>query len=1213
MSNPFTESVVEEAALAWLESVGWRTAHGPEIAPDVPGAERRDYGEVVLAQRLHEALVRLNPALPADSLEDAFRKLMRPEGADLIQRNRALHRLLVDGVTVEYRDGEGAIRGAQARVIDFDHVPTNDWLAVNQFSVVENKHSRRPDVVLFINGLPLAVLELKNAASEDATIWSAFQQLQTYKAQIPSLLATNAVLIASDGVQARNGTLTAGREWFKPWRTISGEAVADAYMPELQVVIEGLLAPRRLLDLVRDFIVFEDDGSGSIVKKMAGYHQFHAVQVAVGETLRAARLHLGATPGAGPAPRLVRPKPVERYRSCVPFVPLKAAAGAFSDPQHVPDDELEWVEVETRRKLRPGMFAARVEGRSMEPEIPDGALCLFSAPVEGTRQGKAVLVQLHDEVDPETGERYTVKRYESEKASAGGSWRHTRITLKPANPDYPPIVLSPDQGERLQVVAELVEVLGVTRENARPGDRRVGVVWHTQGSGKSLTMAFYAGRIIREPAMGNPTLVVLTDRNDLDDQLFGTFSRCQELLRQPPVQAASRAHLRELLSVAAGGVVFTTIHKFFPEEKGDRHPTLSERRNIVVIADEAHRSQYDFIDGFARHMRDALPHASFIGFTGTPIELQDASTRAVFGDYISVYDIQRAVEDGATVPIYYESRLAKLALDEAERPKIDPDFEEATEGEEVERKEKLKTKWAQLEAVVGSPKRLAIVARDIVEHFEKRLEALDGKAMVVCMSRRICVELHDEIVKLRPGWVNKDDEQGAIKVVMTGSAADPTDWQDHIRNKSRREALANRFRDPADPFRMVLVRDMWLTGFDAPSLHTMYVDKPMRGHGLMQTIARVNRVFKDKPGGLIVDYLGLAHELKRALATYTESGGTGRTALDQNEAVAVMLEKYEVCCGLFGPYTTPEGVVRGFDRSQWTTGTPQERLGLLPLAQEHILAQENGKDRCIRAVRELSRAFALAVPHEEALRIRDDVAFFQAVQAVLAKRAPADARPEEELDHAVRQIISRAVAPEGVMDIFAAAGLERPDLSILSDEFLAEVRDMPQRNLAVELLQKLLKGELATRRRKNVVQARSFAEMLEQTIRKYQNRALAAAEVIEELIALAKDMREANARGEALGLTEDELAFYDALETNDSAVKVLGDETLREIARELVETVRNNVTIDWTLRENVRAQLRVLVKRILRKHGYPPDKQEKATQTVLEQAALLSEVWAAAA
>ncbi|MFZ2652920.1 MAG: type I restriction endonuclease subunit R [Burkholderiaceae bacterium] len=1041
--SAFGESVVEQAALAWLESAGWQVRNGAEIAPGEPAAERDDYGQVVLAQRLRGALARLNPALRAEALEDAFRKLTRPEGADLFVRNRAMHRLLVDGVTVEYRDAEGSIRGAQAQVINFDDFAGNDWLAVNQFSVFENKRSRRPDVVLFVNGLPLAVVELKNAADESATIWSAYQQLNTYQAEVSTLFATNALLAVSDGVAARVGTLGAGREWFKPWRTIAGEALADVHLPELQVVIEGLCAPRRFLELLRDFIVFEDDG-GRIVKKMAGYHQFHAVQVAVGETLRAAELH-----------------------------------------------------------------------RTAEPE----------------------------------------GRYE-----AGGG------------------------------------------PGGKPGDRRVGVVWHTQGSGKSLTMAFYAGRVIREPAFANPTLVVLTDRNDLDDQLFATFSRCRDLLRQPPVQAESRAQLRDLLSVAAGGVVFSTIHKFFPEEKGDRYPTLSDRRNIVVIADEAHRSQYDFIDGYARHMRDALPHASFIGFTGTPIELQDANTRAVFGDYISVYDIQRAVLDGATVPIYYESRLAKLGLDEAERPKIDPGFEEATEGEEVERKEKLKSKWAQLEAVVGAGKRLALVAKDIVEHLETRLEAMIGKAMIVCMSRRICVELHREIVKLRPEWDGSDDANGALKVVMTGSASDPADWQQHIRNKPRREALANRFRDPNDPFKLVLVRDMWLTGFDCPSLHTMYIDKPMRGHGLMQAIARVNRVFKDKPGGLVVDYLGLAQELKQALATYTESGGTGRTALDQDEAVAVMLEKHEVCVGLF----------HGFDWSKWTTGTPPERLGLLPAAQEHILAQEGGKDRCVGSVRELSQAFALAVPHDEALHIRDDVAFFQAVQAVLAKRAPGDARPEEDIEHAVRQIISRAVAPEGVIDIFAAAGLAKPDISILSEEFLSEVRGMPQRNLAVELLQKLLKGELAMRRRKNVVQARSFTEMLEQTIRRYQNRAIEAAQVIEELIGLAKEMREAHARGEVLKLSEDELAFYDALETNDSAVKVLGDATLRTIAQELVRTVRENVTIDWTLRENVRAQLRVLVKRILRKYGYPPDKQEKATQTVLQQAALLSSEWIAA-
>ena len=621
----------------------------------------------------------------------------------------------------------------------------------------------------------------------------------------------------------------------------------------------------------------------------------------------------------------------------------------------------------------------------------------------------------------------------------------------------------------------------------------------------------------------------------------------------------------------------------------------------MVIADEAHRSQYDFIDGFARHMRDALPKASFVGFTGTPIELRDANTRAVFGDYISIYDIRRSVDDRATVPIYYESRLARLALDQDEKPTIDADFDEVTEGEEVAHKEKLKTKWAQLEAVVGADNRLRQIAGDIADHYERRLEVLEGKAMVVCMSRRICVDLYREIVRLRPDWHHEDDEHGSVKVVMTGSASDPPEWQQHIRNKPKREALANRFRDPADPFQMVLVRDMWLTGFDAPSLHTMYVDKPMRGHGLMQAIARVNRVFKDKPGGLVVDYLGLAQDLKQALATYTESGGTGSTAVDQAEAVAVMLEKYEVCCDLF----------HGFDWSKWVTGSPAERLNLLPAAQEHILAQENGKDRCIAAVRELSQVFALAVPHDETKRIRDDVSFFQAVQSVLAKRAVGHARKQEDLDRAVRQIISRAVASEGVLDIFAAAGLDRPDISILSDQFLAEVQAMPQRNLAVELLQKLLTSELATRARKNVVQARSFAEMLERTLRKYQNRAIEAAQVIEELIQLAKEMREANARGERLGLSDDELAFYDALGTNDSAVAVLGDKVLRTIACELVETIRNNVTIDWTLRESVRAHLRVLVRHTLRKYGYPPDKQEKATKTVLEQAEALSESWAA--
>jgi type I restriction enzyme R subunit len=727
------------------------------------------------------------------------------------------------------------------------------------------------------------------------------------------------------------------------------------------------------------------------------------------------------------------------------------------------------------------------------------------------------------------------------------------------------------------------------------------VVWHTQGSGKSLTMVFYAGKIIQHPKMENPTLVVLTDRNDLDDQLFGTFSACSDMLRQEPVQAESREHLQMLLQVSSGGVIFTTIQKFLPEDKGERYSQFSDRRNIVVIADEAHRSQYDFIDGFARHLRDALPKASFVGFTATPLEIGDRSTPAVFGDYIDVYDILRAVEDGATVRIYYEGRLAKLELKEEERPKIDPDFEEVTEEEDIPTKEKLKTKWARMEAMVGTEKRIGLIAKDINQHFPRRLEAMDGKAMIVCMSRRICVDLYNALVKLRPEWRSEDDEKGAIKIVMTGSASDNIEWQPHIRNKPRREFLAKRFKDEQDPLKIVIVRDMWLTGFDVPCLHTMYVDKPMQRHGLMQAIARVNRVFKDKPGGLVVDYLGLADQLKKALADYTESGGQGKPVFDQEEAVTKMLELYEVCAAMF----------HGFDYSKFKTGKPKERTAIVPPAVEHVLKQENGKDRFMKLVTRLSRAFALSVPHEKAIAIRDDVRFFQTVRAALAKTMTGTGRPEEELDAAVRQIVSRAVASDQVIDIFSAAGLETPDISILSDEFLAEVKELPHRNLAFEVLKKLLNDEIRTRAKKNLVQSRLFSQMLEETIRKYQNRSIEAAQIIQELIDLAKDMREAAKRGEKLGFTDEELAFYDALEVNDSAVKVLGDETLRTIARELVETVHKNVTIDWTVKESVRAKLRTMVKRILRKYGYPPDKQEKATQTVLEQAELLCKDWAA--
>jgi type I restriction enzyme R subunit len=1019
--SAFTESVVEQAALAWFEALGYTITGGPSIAPGEPGQERRTYADVVLDGRLRDALARLNPAVSREGLDEAFRKLTRISSPQPVDANHELHYYLVNGVSVEYLRADGTIGYDPVRVVDFDVLENNDWLVVNQLTVSEGGHNRRPDVVVFLNGLPIAVIELKNAASENATIWNAFQQLQTYKQELPSLFVFNELLVISDGLEARIGTLSSNKERFLPWRTIEGESLASKTMSQLEVLIRGVFDKRRLLDLLRYFIVFEDDGDTAI-KKVAGYHQFHAVARALDATISASR------------------------------------------PQ---------------------------------------------------------------------------------------------------------------------------------------GDRRVGVVWHTQGSGKSLTMAFYAGRVVLHPAMQNPTLIVLTDRNDLDEQLFGTFARCKDLLRQTPEQAKDRAHLRELLKVASGGVVFTTIQKFMPETRGDTFPLLSERSNIVVVADEAHRSQYDFIDGFARHMRDALPNASFIGFTGTPIDAADKNTRSVFGDYVSVYDIQRAVEDGATVPIYYESRLAKLELKEEERPHLDEAFDELTEGEELEGREKLKTKWSALEALVGTDRRVQLIAKDLVEHFEARLEAMDGKAMLVCMSRRICVDLYKALTALRPDWHDESDDKGAIKVVMTGSASDPSDWQQHIRSKQRREALAKRFKNPIDPFKLVIVRDMWLTGFDAPCMHTMYIDKPMQGHGLMQAIARVNRVFRDKPGGLVVDYLGLADQLKKALHTYTESGGQGETALDQEEAVALMLERYEVCCDIF----------HGFDWSAWTSSSPAARLSVLPAAQEHVLAQESGKDRLLQVVTELSKAFALAVPHDEAIRIRDDVGFFQAVRTAIAKTQVGDRKGSGDIDHAIRQIVSKAIVSDQVIDIFAAAGLKNPDISILSDQFLADVRGMKHRNLAVELLRKLLNDEVKARSKHNLVQARSFADLLEKSVRRYQNRAIEAAQVIEELIELAKEMRAAQKRGEELGLTSDELAFYDALEVSDTAVKVLGDETLRIIARELVDTVKQNVTIDWTVKESVRAKLRVIVKRILRKYGYPPDKQEAATNTVLQQAELLSDFW----
>jgi type I restriction enzyme R subunit len=1057
MSN-FAESHVEEAALAWLEELGYATAAGPDLGPDGVTSERVSYGDVILAERLKDAIACLNPHLEPETREEVFRKLIQTEMPALVEENRRLHQLIVNGVPVEVTREDGTIGGETAHLIDFTDPEANDWLTVNQFTVIENKANRRPDIVLFINGLPLGVIELKNPGDENATIDGAFNQLQTYKAQIPALFRTNAALVISDGLAARIGSLTADRERFMPWRTVEGEEVAGRDKPELEILLKGVFEKRRFLVFLKDFIVFGDPGQG-LVKILSGYHQFHAVHHAVNRTLEA------TSPG---------------------------------------------------------------------------------------------------------------------------------------------------------------------------GDRRVGVIWHTQGSGKSLLMAFYAGQIIKHPAMENPTLVVITDRNDLDDQLFGTFSMCKDLLRQTPQQANDRDELRRLLARPSGGVIFTTIQKFAPDQGETDYPMLTDRRNVVVIADEAHRSQYGFrarierktgeiAYGFAKYMRDAIPHASFIGFTGTPIEKTDVNTPAVFGDYIDIYDISRAVEDGATVPIYYESRLARIELDEDEKPHIDAEIAELTEEEAESEQERLKRKWASVEALVGSEKRLALVAEDIARHFEDRVAALDGKAMIVCMSRRICVALYNAIIKLRPEWHSDDDETGVIKVVMSGSASDPQDWQPHIgrRQKARRELLAKRAKDPRDSLKLVIVRDMWLTGFDVPCMHTMYVDKPMRGHGLMQAIARVNRVFRDKPAGLVVDYIGIAQHLKNALGQYSRPDQE-KTGIDEAEAVAVMLEKYEIVRDMFRPDTAG-----GFDcrRALAAGASPQERLGIMAGAIDWILTMqqedaaretsEEGKKRAHRryndAVLALSKAFALAAASDAARDIREEVGFFQAIRAALVKSTATGGRSPAERELAIQQIVSRAVVSTEIVDIMRAAGIETPDISILSDDFLAEIRDMDKKNLALEALRKLINGEVRSRSRTNVVQARAFTERLEDAIARYHVNAITTVQVLEELIQMARDLRAARERGEETGLSDEEIAFYDALAENQSAREVMGEPKLRVIAHELLTSIKGNISVDWMHRDAARARMRVLVKRILRKYGYPPDLQDTAVQVVLQQAEALSAEWAGVA
>jgi type I restriction enzyme, R subunit len=1012
----FSESDVEEAALDWFEELGYVKIHAPNIAPDQPEKERENYGEVILIKRLENAINEINPDIPQEAKQDAIKKILNTSSQNLFTNNHNFHKMLSEGIDVEFTL-DGKIKYDKVWIIDFENKDNNDWMAANQFTVIENTN-RRPDIAVFINGIPISLIELKNAADEKATISNAYHQFQTYKKDIPTIFVYNEILVISDGIKTKVGTLTADKDRFMPWRSLDQK---DSEV-ELEVVIKEIFQKDRILDILQNFILFETDGS-EIVKKLAGYHQYHAVNKAVDSTIQA------------------------------------------SSPS---------------------------------------------------------------------------------------------------------------------------------------GNKRVGVVWHTQGSGKSLTMTIYAAKLIKNKSMKNPTIVVITDRNDLDDQLFDAFSKNEELLRQKPIQASGRDDLKEKLNIASGGVIFSTIQKFSPP-KNKNSDQISSRRNIIIIVDEAHRSQYDLIDGLAGYIREALPNASFIGFTGTPIETGDKNTRVIFGDYLSVYDIQQAVNDNFTVRIYYEGRLAKLVLDESEKVNIDDKFQEITEDQEDKARERVKSKWARVEAVVGSEKRLKGLAHDIVNHFEKRIEVSEGKGMVVCMSRRICVDLYEQIVKVRPDWHDEDDKKGAIKVIMTGSASDPLNYQQHVRNKGKREDIKKRLKNPKDPLKLVLVRDMWLTGFDAPVLHTMYVDKPMQGHSLMQAIARVNRVFGDKQGGLIVDYIGIAYHLKKALSYYSQSDRE-QAGIPIEIALNVLQEKYEIVKAILHP----------FDYSKYFTNDPKDKLRVIAGAMAHITDQENGKKRFVSGVNDIVKAFSLTGAHDDAMKVKHEVAFFVNLKSNFVKHTVTEEEEKEggeNVELAMSQLVSDATLPIGVIDLLDAYGMKSPDVSILSQKFLDEIQNMRHKNMAIELLNRLLKNEIKTRSKKNLVQSRTFSEMLREAIRKYEHGTVEAVKILEELIKLAKEIHESHQRGDNLKLSENEIAFYDALEVNDSAVKILGDDKLQQIAKELVVSIQENVTIDWTKRANVRAKLRLAVKKILKKYGYPPDKQAKAIQTVLEQAELIAKDW----
>jgi len=1078
-----TEHIIESFAIELLNKLGYEYVYAPDIAPDGDNPERANYEQVLLPGRIEKAVQRINRGIPADAQAEAIKAIQRLASPELIINNEMFHRLLTEGIPVSKRV-DGDERGDRVWLIDFKNPYNNDFVVANQFTIIESgntlpagKHGKRPDIILFVNGIPLVVMELKNAADENTTVHSAFKQIETYKAIIPSLFTYNGFVVISDGLEAKAGSVSAGFSRYMAWKSADGKAEASHLVSQLETLIQGMLNKETLLDLIRHFVVFEkskkEDANGittiTTVKKLAAYHQYYAVNRAVESTLRAA--------------------------GYVPVADLPLTGG----------------------------------------EMP------------------------------------------------------------------------------LSMTLETPESYGLPGVKKQPvGDRKGGVVWHTQGSGKSLSMVFYTGKVVL--LMDNPTIVVITDRNDLDDQLFDTFAASKQLLRQEPVQAEDRSQLKELLKVASGGVVFTTIQKFQPEE-GNVYELLSDRPNIVVIADEAHRTQYGFkaktiddrdanknvvgkkiVYGFAKYMRDALPNATYLGFTGTPIENTDVNTPAVFGNYVDIYDIAQAVEDGATVRIYYESRLAKVNLSEEGRKLVD-ELDDELEQEDLTTTQKAKAKWAQLEALVGSEKRIKNIARDIVEHFGQRQEVFLGKGMIVSMSRRIAADLYEAIIALQPEWHSDDLNKGKIKVVMTSASSDGPKISKHHTTKEQRRVLADRMKNPDDELELVIVRDMWLTGFDAPCLHTLYIDKPMKGHNLMQAIARVNRVYKDKPGGLIVDYLGIASDLKNALAFYADAGGKGDPTILQEQAVALMLEKLEVVSQMF----------HGFEYETYFDAETSKKLSMILAAEEHILGLEDGKKRFINEVTALSKSFALAIPHEQAMDVKDEVSFFQAVKARLAKfDITGSGRTDEEIETTIRQVIDKALVSEQVIDVFDAAGIKKPDISILSEEFLLELKGMEHKNVALEVLKKLLNDEIKSRAKQNLVKSRTFLEMLENSIKKYHNKILSAAEVIEELIKLSKDIVEMDNEAKTMGLTDFEYAFYTAVANNDSARDLMQKDQLRELAVALTETIRQNASIDWTIKESVKAKLKVAVKRLLRKYGYPPDMQMLATETVLKQAEMIA-------